>query len=207
MSKYLASEYFPLGRMLMYPLLQIGNKFEYNCYLYWKSEEGEDYGIGIDNFQVMVLFLQEEDATFEKYKQDVILKSNKLVSCYSTKLGTIFVFDLMEKWGDDVFQMLQGKYSRFSGEAKKLIRNFYNDFEPISKPLVPKLDKTKHMLHMAFHPDLYFEVVGEDIGVHPDSLARVGELMNKIEKDRETLCANIEDDCSCVEVKEVFFDL
>lgn len=204
MSGYLMETYFPRAYNVMYPLtgMDRDEKFKPSCYLYWNGEEN------IENYELICHYEVDRDSydfgNFEKLK---LLANDKLKACYRVAGGMVYIFDLI-KWSDEVAYLLEGKYSKFSNDAKRIIHKFWNDpFMGLNKPIELK-EPPQHRFHMVFNPHLYYKQVSEiDFNgeITAEELKEGGELWSPIDKDRETLNIEIEDDCNCIIPTELRF--
>jgi Txe/YoeB family toxin of Txe-Axe toxin-antitoxin module len=197
MSGYLMKEYCPRGLNLMYPLLGIkgGEAFLPDCYLYWNGEES------IENFELIAYFgVDREGDTFRKFEKSVLLSNDKLKACYRVVGGMVYIFDLIQ-WSDEVAYLLEGKYSKFSDKAKRLVHEFWRDpFMGLKKP-IDLTEPPTHYFHMIFNPHLYYDKVSQidlDGITTPEELKEMGELWSKFNVQKETLQIEIEDDCNCI---------
>jgi hypothetical protein len=168
-------KYFQKSGVFLYPALDIKRGVSITpieTYLAW-----EEYGITRTDKRLICVYHNREDQEhkdFEKLK----LKGNKLyeatvISHDGTKIAYIFNYSSYRK---DWEFLLKGKYSEFSTELKKKVKDFYR-----------KSGNNYVYIESFLHPEKYYALYAEMLSVKIELLEQVGELCPKPDMKRETL--------------------
>lgn len=176
--KSLYRDYFQKSRVFLYPALEIKRGVSVTpiqTYVAWEGRYTPE-----DRKFICLYHLRddEEFVRFEKTK----LTGNKLfhdfIQVDEDKAAYIFDFEgLKADW--DAF--IAGKYSKISAVHKKKIKNFYGVY---SSNFV--------YVESFLHPEKYFSIYSEILGVDIDELKKVGELCSLPDLDQETLVMEIQ---------------
>jgi hypothetical protein len=157
-----------------------------SSYLYWTEA---DYSI--DNYELIVHYdvdVNSED--FKRYEKDNIL-TKSVVACFKVDPGMIYIFD-MTYWHKDITEFMLGAYSKMRDTSKKTIMRYFGDEN--NNNVIPG-----RPIHRALYPNLYYELVAEELGVPVTSLR---ELTNPYDLEDETCTIPIIDETDCCDKKE-----
>lgn len=169
--------YIQKSLKFLYPLLKIENNSKIlpvNTYLSWKGE------VGINEYKLVCVYKLREDSEFKQFEKNV-LRRNELFEDYKEGEDNkgVYIFNL-SRYKEDVFQFLKGKYSLISAATKAIILNGYS------------LNRFSHEYMDSFlNPEKYFEKYAQLLNVPEWRLAEVGELCNRFDRLKETLCLEI----------------
>lgn len=188
----LIKEYSSKADMFLLPLtgLTKNEKYEVSSYLFWK-----DYTI--DNYQLILSFSYDNYNEFiahcRKYTFPILDRNGYLVESYDIAGRSIFILDMSE-WALDIQMFLEGKYSKFSKEAKGLIEEFHRKNKtqiPIQVygPLYPTM---KMGLLDGRTP---IEYVAENYGFNKERMIKIGEVGGLYDQMSETMIASVEELC------------
>lgn len=197
---YITSDTYQKSFNYLFPLLGIKKKLEfepYSTYLFWDEKIEEN----IFDYKIFVYYQEDVDSIkFKKFEETNILKNDKIVSCYSVDDGIVYMMDLIS-WSREVFHFLEGRYSKYSKEAKRTILSHFGVSD--DNKIIPG-----RPIYQSLYPEKFFDKAVNDLGdyVTIDDLRRVGELCNKYDKKEETLNKLIIDNCDCVEIKRIIYD-
>ena len=175
--KSLYRDYFQKSRVFLYPALDIKrgvSVIPVQTYVSW-----EGYYAPEDR-KLMCLYNIRKDEEFVKHEKMKLL-GNKLFHDFiqvSEDQG-IYVFDyqhMKEDW--DLF--LEGRYSQISASHKRKIKNFYGSYS-----------SNFAYVESFLHPEKYFTLYSELLGVDVEHLKHVGELCSKPDMAEENLVMEI----------------
>ena len=170
-------DYFQKSRVFLYPILEIKRGVSttpVETYIKW------DEHIDTDSCKLLCTYHLREDEEFTRFEK-VKLFGNKLFYDYKELEEDIglYIFDI-ESIKEDYYSFLEGKYSTMSAVHKRKIKNFYGQYSG-----------NFAYIESFLHPEKYFEMYSELLGVPVSSLMKVGELCSSPDLEKETLVANI----------------
>lgn len=179
-------KYVSVSDTFLLPLTGLPKDENHKTYMFWKN-------YSIEDFFLVLVYEYDDQKKIENYLIDTVFpildKGGFLLENYDVQGRCILVLDL-SVWAFDIGFCLEGKYSKFSEEAKtKIIRHHTTDGEfPPS-------------IYAAFYPNKAnkelgnktpMEIVSEEYGFDLDFLRNVGELGIKYDKMAETLITEVE---------------
>ena len=183
--------YFQKSKIFLLPLTGMKKRGKYevtNTYLYWDKCDG------IDNYQLIVYYKNNDELEFKEFEKNTILQNPNVISCYKVEEGNVYIFDL-GKWADDIYSFMNGKYSKLSNKAKDKIMLFEN-FNTISdKPIKDINGNILFTVHIALYPEIYYEEAKKELLYTKDNFLKDNnlELWSIFNKEKETMIKNIED--------------
>lgn len=165
--------------------LSKSQKFETKSYLFWNDINIYDYKLiltlSAKNYPEMLMYCKN-------YVFPVLDKKGYLLENYDIDEKSIFVLDLSE-WAMDIHMFIEGKYSKFSKEAKKIIEDYHTfddnkisiQLQSVLYPNKPAalLDKMTPIEYVAKHYELDLE-----------DMQKIGEIGSTFSRDRTTLVTN-----------------
>ena len=176
--KSLYKGYFQKSKVFLYPVLGIkrgASVTPLNSYVQW-----EPYYQTSDRKLILPYHLRDDEdfIRFEKSK----LLGNSLFHDFKQVDDEegIYVFDL-QVLGTDYDLFLEGKYSEFSAEHKRRIKNFYGSY-----------DKNFPYVESFLEPAKYYRIYSDILNVKVDLLKEVVELCDKPDLKRESLIIDIQ---------------
>lgn len=173
-SRFLSPKYLHKSLNYLFPLIGLGNReslFPPSTFLWWNGQDS------IENYRMMVFYSNEDvqNLAFSTFEKHALLKNPFYEKKCSFEDGVGYIFNLTSI-SDIVDNFVQGKYSKYPEGAKRKILLFYGSS-------IDKIPRPGRRIHMALYPELYHNLVAEEIGV-----AKLdGELCDPPNKDRETL--------------------
>lgn len=175
--KSLYRDYFQKSRVFLYPALEIKRGVSVTpiqTFVAWEHHyKPEDR-------KFICLYHLRDDKEFETFEKTKLLGNKLFHDFVETEDGKgIYVFDY-EPFAKDWDMFLDGKYSKMSAVHKKKIKNFYGVYS------------TNFAYVESFlHPEKYFNIYAEILGVDVEHLKEVGELCSIPDMNEETLTATI----------------
>lgn len=163
-------EYFQKSYTFLYPLLGIKKKFPKpeHTYMFWPD-------ISDEPCKLFCIYKKEKTDLWRKFERDFLITHKMLDHCIPIDDENIlYVFDL-NCFSADYKKLLDGKYSQFSTEARKLITDYYGVHTP----------EWVYIESFMF-PQKYFKKYAELLDVDVEFLKSVGELCPKYDKEKET---------------------
>lgn len=179
-------QYWSVSQAFLVPLtgLSKSQKFPMTSYLFW-----DEYSI--DNYQLILRFNYTDYDDFTSYCRKNIFpildREGYLTESFDFEDFSLFVLD-MSIWKFDIDMFIDGKYSKFSKDAKKTIIDFHKYYNK-----GPKIDID---IHAVLEPFNKFSVLGgitaieyaaDTYGLPLAELEKVGELGCKYDREKETL--------------------
>ncbi len=191
--KYIADFYFQKSSSFLYPLTGVlrNKKYDPKTYLYWMEENIED-------FKLIVLYeVDINDENFKSYEAKFIINNERIVNCYIVEEGIVYIFDLCSTWANDVAWFLEGKYSKFSEGAKRMIKRYFNIINNEVKPGKP--------ISVSLEPQRFWQQVAKELDVSLEDLQDTYELTPPFSKEKETFHGKIITDCNCVQKENLYY--
>lgn len=165
-------EYFQKSKVFIYPLLQIRKGVRFvpiETYISWDNK----YTIKDYMFICLYKIDSKKESAFRKFEKDIILSNRYFHEYYKHEDYHIYVFDL-SKYKHDWSVFIEGKYSKFSDNAKQIITDFFGKDGTISE-----------YVESYIYPSYYHEDYAEDLGVTLQELKDIHELCSKPEFEKE----------------------
>ena len=165
--------YFQKSKIFLYPLLGIDRDSSINPIQTYVSWEGK---IQAHDKKLVCLYHLRDDREYRLFEQTKI-KNNKLFDqlIHTEDNKVAYLFDL-SKYDKDWRNFRNGRYSKLSPELKGKIKGFFRT-------------SGNHFVYAEsfVHPDKYFAIYSELLGVSIERLREVGELCDPPDLERETL--------------------
>ncbi len=176
--KSLYRDYFQKSRVFLYPALEIKrgvSVIPIQTYVAWEGH------YALEDRKFICLYQLRDDEEFVRFEKTKLI-GNKLfhdfIQIDDDKAA--YVFDYSSLKGDwDMF--LLGKYSLMTSVHKKKIRNFYGVYS-----------SNFAYVESFLHPDKYFSIYSEILGVDVDELKKVGELCSLPDIEKEILVMEVQ---------------
>lgn len=189
MVSVLKTEYWSRADAFLYPLtgLRRSEDYEMESYLFWNDYSIEDY-------RLIVTFRYNNYDKFLQWCKDGIFpsldKRGYLVETYDIGDRSIFILDMSE-WALDIDLFIQGKYSKFSKEAKEMIEKYHT------------FNKNKIPIHIyaVLYPTMKMklldnlspiEYVAENYGISLIELEKLAEIGSLYDEMSETLLTDLD---------------
>lgn len=176
---YLNIKYFQKSLYLLLPFTgipRVGAFKPHNTYLYSIDNQLDS----IESFHLIVSYYKDESYEYKTYEKNVILKCPNLVGCYTSENHFIYIFNIIE-WANDVVQFLDGKYSRFSDNAKLTIMKWAGAQDVSRKKL------ENFTVHIALCPEYYHEDIAKELLYKDDKyIKQCWEMWSKPDVFKET---------------------
>jgi len=173
MIKSLYSDYFQKSGVFLFPIIGTkrgGSNSPIQIFTCWEGK------IKQEDRKLVCLYHLRKDQEFINFEKTKLL-GNRLFHDFKMTEDNkgVYIFDLKE-YGSDWDKFMRGRYSKLSPELKKKIKEFYlksrNDYVYVESFL---------------HPDRYFDIYSNLLGVQKKVLQEVGELCGKPDMEKETL--------------------
>jgi hypothetical protein len=177
--KSLYRDYFQKSRVFLYPALDIKRGVSVTpvqTYVAWSDRfKPEDR-------KFICLYNMRKDDEFIRHEKTKLV-GNRLFHDFvelSDDQG-IYIFDYQE-FAEDWDAFVQGKYSQMKASYKRKIKNFYGSYS-----------SNFAYVESFLHPEKYFSLYSELLGVDVEHLKQVGELCSKPDMVEETLLIEAND--------------
>lgn len=175
--KSLYSDYFQKSRIFLYPALEIkrgGSITPIQTYVSWDGHyEKEDC-------KYICLYHLRNDEEFRKFEKQKLL-GNKLFHDFKIVDNNkgIYIFDF-KSIEHDWKCFIEGKYSKMTIDHKKKIKSFFSQ-------------NNSHYSYIEsyLHPERFFGMYADLLGVNVSTLKEVGELCSKVDFEKEKLSISI----------------
>jgi len=175
--KSLYSNYFQKSKIFLYPILEIkrGNSVTpIQTYVSW------DGHYKIEDCKYICLYHLRNDEEFRKFERQKLL-GNKLFYDFKQVEDNkgVYVFDFKSK-AHDWNCFINGKYSKMTADHKKIIKSFFSQ-------------NNSHYSYIEsyLHPERFFGMYAELLGVKVSELKTVGELCSLVDFDKENLSISV----------------
>ena len=175
----LYKDYFQKSRIFLYPILEIkrgSSVTPIETYMAWEGK------YSVNDMKLICLYHLRSDAEFINFEKEKLIK-NKHFFDFKQVEGNkgVYVFDFTE-YKSDWEKLLKSRYSQLTYNYKKKIENFYG-----------RRDSNFAYIESYISPPKYYQMYSQIMNVEESLLREVGELCSKIDFDKETLHAEIED--------------
>ncbi len=175
MMKELYRKYFQKSNTFLYPLLRFKKNKHPKPVQTFISCDGE---YTHTDRKLLCLYKIENTEQWKNFETSHLMPHTMLETSVLTNddhIVYVFDFDLPEI-RDDFDRFLDGQYSKFSVNAKKLITNFYGIHTP-----------EWVYIESYIHPSKYFKNYAEILGVDEQDLRKGGELCDRYSVERENI--------------------
>ena len=171
------SKYFQKSKAFLFPLLELPKfalTYQIQTYLVINNT------INLEDINIICKIKHDNLQEFYVYEKKYIDKSKYLIDKFENKElnETVYIFSL-ENYKQDYNNFLNGKYSKFSKEAKNIIKKYYvlnkNEFDHI---------------HSYLNPSEFINLYKDLLNIDIEVLKEVGELCDKYDLEKETLTDN-----------------
>lgn len=184
--EFLKKEYWSKSEAFLLPLTGLSKTLKYNLhsYLFWDN-------YSIENYYLILKFTYDNYDEFLEYAKQTIFpildKETYLTETFDGENESIMILNLSD-WARDIGLFLNGRYSKFSSEAKDLITEYHTYYD--------RGNKIKLHIRTALDPNEIHDILGkmtaidfiaEDYGLPLEALKRVGEVGGIYDKEKETL--------------------
>ena len=173
------AKYFQKSKTFIYPFLSIPKNAPYiplGVYVSWKDV------FTTDDKKLAVVFQHEQTPEYQDFIITYLYNNPLYLEERSTKNGEdIFIFSL-ENFAVDYGHFLEGKYSKYTGKSKKIIRNYFGE-----------TSSEYRYIDTYLYPERYFELYSKLLGIESSLLEEVGELCDKYNPVEEELKIIVED--------------
>jgi hypothetical protein len=175
MVKDVYKSYFQKSSVFLYPLLNIPKNYGVVNKRPKKTYIASKNTFKPEDLKLFAVYENSDDSNWKIYFERVLLK-NKNVEGYFTNGDEIIVLFSLDNFREDLEHFLNGKYSKFSNEARKAISSYYGVQTP-----------EWAYLESFLYPSKYFKDYAKILDVDEEALREVGELCNKYDLEKETL--------------------
>jgi hypothetical protein len=169
-------KYFQKSNTFLYPLLGFKKNQPFSpaqTYITWNDL------FFPDNKVFIVIYNHDESSdAWKKYQHSVLMTHDvfKIVIDTPDNKHKIYIFSFENFHKEDYDAFVRGQYSKFSGEARKKITDFYGKHTP----------EWAYVESFIF-PERYFANYAEILDVNEDLLREIGELCEKPDELKENL--------------------
>lgn len=167
----LIDKYFQKSYRFLYPLLKIRNKgiIPLQTFTAWRNE------IEIKDKKLICVFELKDDTQYKLFEKTSLFSNKAFFDFYICEDNmACYVFD-MEPYANEWVAFHNGRYSKFSTIAKKLILDHHSNNL-----------STKEYLDSYLNPEKYFKKYAELLDEDERELKEIGELCDPPLLDRET---------------------
>lgn len=180
----LKTEYWSKADAFMLPLTGLSKyeKYGLRSYLFWRDYSIYDYNLVISFSHNDKDELQQ---VLKRYIFPVLDSRGYLTEAYDVGDKTMFILDMSE-WAMDIQMFLDGKYSKFSAEARGAIEKFhtFNQYKiPVHVYAVLYPNRPMALLDN----QTPIEYAAEAYGLDLLDMQKIGEIGSKYDKAAETL--------------------
>jgi hypothetical protein len=165
--------YFQKSRVFLYPTLEIKRGVSIipiETYVSWKGNYSKD------DCKLICLYNLRNDPEFRNFEKNRLFGNKLFHDFKETPDGkAIYVFDLSQ-YKNDWDNFVKGKYSKFTQEHKKKIKNFYG------------INSSNYAYIESFlNPEKYYGMYSQILSVKEETLKEVSELCDKPNFEKENL--------------------
>lgn len=170
--------------------LKAQEDYEMKSYLYWR-----DYSI--HDYKLILSYSYDDIEEFTKWCHinvfPILDKKGYLLENYDVEGRSIFILDMSE-WAMDIQMFILGKYSKFSKEAKTLIRKYHLDKNGIiDASIYGVIFPYEHL--KILEGKTFLEYISSHYGLDQEEVFKVGEGGSIYDKMSETLLTDVEELC------------
>jgi hypothetical protein len=178
MIKRLYKDYFQKSHTFLFPMLGFKRKSipfrPLQTYISW-----EKHNITSEDCKLVCVYEKNEQEAWRTYESNILLNHPMLDfvdDVDDEKIAYVFDFHCYK---NDFISFTNGKYSKLSADARKLISDYYGIHTP-------------EWVYMEsfLYPKKYFASYAEMLLVEVATLQKVGELCDKLNLEKETLNNN-----------------
>lgn len=183
----LYKDYFQKSKIFLYPALEIkkgASIIPIQTHVSW--EEG---GYKAKDKRLLCLYHIRDDKEFMDFER-TRLKGNrifeKLIKAEGEPPKGVYIFNF-DRYDKDWNYFLQGRYSKISPELKRKIRECF-------RPTRQMPSSNNYVYIESFlHPEKFYSIYSELLGVSMDTLKSVGELASPPDLEKEALRIAVKD--------------
>ena len=168
-------EYFQKSKVFLYPALEIKKGISIapiQTHIHW------DGFVKKEERRLICLYHQRDDAEYKEFERTKLVGNKlfeKLISIDHEGPKGVYIFNF-DEYDEDWTAFLKGRYSNLSPELKRKIKTFF------------KPSKTSYVYVESYlHPEKYYSLYAELLGVSTDTLKEVGELTSAPDLEKEAL--------------------
>jgi hypothetical protein len=166
--------YLQKSLKFLYPLLNFPNTttiMPCQTYLAWQGE------VGFNEYKLVCVYELKEDYEFKQFEKTVLRMNECFLSFKDAEDNKrVYIFDL-KKYRKDIIQFLKGRYFLMSDPSKNTILEFY-----------VRNKYSKEYIDSYLNPENYFERYSSLLNVSESVLRSIGELCDRFNWEKETLC-------------------
>ncbi len=164
----------------MYPALEIKKAASIAPIKTYVSLDGH---IGPEDKKLICLYYLRDDKEYKEFEK-IKLKGNKLFEKFIEVADEppkgIYIFNF-DKYDKDWALFLKGRYSKLSKELREKIKDHYRHS-----------DNNYTYVESFLHPNKYYSLYAEILGVDVETLKSVGELTDPPDMEKEALKISME---------------
>lgn len=196
MEDIIKKTYWSKSEAFLLPLtgLTKGQRYDMNSYLFWDKYSIEDY-------YLILKFTYDNYHEFLTYCKKIILptldKNGYVIESHDFDNETVFILNISE-WALDIEMFLTGKYSKFSVEAKKMIRAYHTYYDNGPKQelyIRGVLDPNLKISNLENKTPIEYVCQDSTYGFELSEMQKIGELASLYDKEKETLTGLTCRDC------------
>jgi hypothetical protein len=172
MIKDIYRKYFQKSFSFLYPLLEISKKSykPSQTYIEWEGLYSKD------SRKLICIYKREDSEKWREFEKEVLINHPMLDYCLPfDENKVVYVFDF-NIYRDDFDNFIDGKYSKMSTHAKKLLTSYYGIHTP-----------EWVFIESYLFPESYFDKYAEILMIDVQLLKEVGELCEVYDSEKE-LC-------------------
>jgi hypothetical protein len=170
-------KYFQKSYTFLYPLLGMHKRKHpkpEQTYIAWSGM------VAPSDYKLVCEYKKEDTEEWRTFEREFLVTHKYLDFCIPVDEDTVvYVFDL-NPMSADVEAFMNGKYSKMSNAAKKLLTDYYGVHTP----------EWVYVESFLF-PEKYFKMYAEILNIEEEILREVGELCEKHDPERENCTINI----------------
>lgn len=193
------------SKNILFPLLEIKKSniikaSDYSTFLYSNcTEESID-----DYFFLLLYHCNFETKEYKEYIEKEVIQNKNLSNCYHTNKGELYIFNFFDR-RKTVELFMQGEYSKFHEEEKKIILKYYNtpNIKKAYGLTMTNVPEAPH--HVILYPEYYYDHVAKELYEEKDVNHGIeylkkysygcGELWGKYNMEKEYLECEITQKC------------
>lgn len=189
---HIYTKYFQKSKVFLYPLLGIAKGQTYvpvETYICW--QDAFDY----TDYRFISVYNSIRSTEYIIF-EDVVLKQNKMFDSYY-KLSNdrhLYIFNI-ESYKHDFNMFVDGKYSKFSSNAKNKISNYFSSSKGISKNIKSFL-----------YPEEFHSNYAKSLDVDLSIIKEVHEVCSKPDMKKECLIEKIPNEIQLLKDNSISLD-
>lgn len=181
MIRDLYRSYFQKSHTFLYPLLGLPKNYGPVNRLPKKTFIAAPNFLKPEDMKILVVYDRSTDTFWTNYVQKIMMKDKNLEAVFEIEDSNeiVFIFNL-SKFESDYNCFLEGKYSKFSNDARKKISTYFGVHT-----------SEWAYLESFLYPEKYFKAYANILEIDEETLREVGELCDKYDLEKETFKYNI----------------